>query len=86
MKEKVVWNILRLTTGSYMYIYADGIYTCNFESKEKAYEALIKAIQKYNCNIEEYKEYNIKRAYEFSNYRPIEYSDFELVETFPIKE
>lgn len=87
-KEKLVWNILRLTTGSYIYIYDrdNNRFLINFKNKNEAYWALITAINKYNDNIEWYKENTVQQAYDFSFYNLIDYSEFEIIKTKPEEE
>jgi hypothetical protein len=86
MKEKQVWNILHLTTGVYMYIldHDSNIYTQNFKNKSEAYWKLIGAINNYNGNLAYYTKVKSERAEHLSNYKPIFYSEFEILTTKPL--
>lgn len=77
-KEKLVWNILRLTSSEYVHIYNYNIevYTQNFKNKSEAYWVLINAINDYNEDLNYY----------IRNYKPVSYIEFELIKTNPIQE
>ena len=86
-RKKIIWNILRLTTGNYVYICNEGDSRAykDFKTKSEAYWAIIQAINQYNKYLDYFIKIGSKEAKEFSNYKPIDYSEFELIRTPPLQ-